>query len=304
MRQSIINIGNIVLDMQGYEGVDQYSDGDIEDNILNIVRDKKDYDQEIAVCDDFAMFYHLSKEREFITEVMEISKDDAVLEIGAGCGAITGALADKAGVVHCIELSKKRSYINAYRNQQKENVRIFCGNYENIVLSQTYDVITLIGVFEYAASYIHAQHPYHSFLADVRERLNPGGRVYLAIENRLGLKYFAGCQEDHAGVVFEGIEGYPNYSKVKTFSYYELTLMFKDCGFEDFEFFYPYPDYKFPTEIYSDKYLPNPGKIMDKGSNYASSRYEYFNEQKFLKNLIMEEEFKIFSNSFLICLRK
>lgn len=304
MKQNIISIGNVVLDMQDYEGIDQYSDGDIENELLNLVRDKKDYDKEIAACDNFAMFYHLSKERELITEVMEISKEDAVLEIGSGCGAITGALAERAGTVHCIELSKRRSYINAYRNQQKENIRIFVGNYENISLSQTYDVITLIGVFEYAASYIHTAHPYHSFLSDVRKKLNQDGRVYIAIENRLGLKYFAGCQEDHAGVVFEGIEGYPNYSKAKTFSYHELGLMFKDCGFENYEFFYPYPDYKFPTEIYSDRYYPNPGKILEKGSNYTSSRYEYFDEQKFLNHLIMKEEFKIFSNSFLACLRK
>ena len=44
----------------------------------------------------------------------------------------------------------------------------------------------------------------------------------MAIENKLGLKYFAGCKEDHVGRMFEGIEGYKNTSGVETFSKREL----------------------------------------------------------------------------------
>lgn len=299
-----MKIGKVKLQMQFYNGTDQYTDGDIEDEILRIVQSGKDYDKEIEACSHFAVFYHLSKEREFITEVMDISKEDRVMEIGAGCGAVTGALADKSNTVHCIELSQKRSLVNAYRNQERDNIEIFVGNYEDIELDQTYDVITLIGVLEYACSYIRGKNPYHTFLMDVSKKLSEGGRIYLAIENRLGLKYFAGCKEDHAGSEFEGIEGYPSYSKARTFSYFELINIFKECGFHEYEFFYPYPDYKFPTEIYTDSYLPGGGKIMEKGSNYTSSRYEYFDERKFLNCLTVDKEFKLFSNSFLVCLRK
>ena len=42
---------------------------------------------------------------------MDISKSDSLLEIGAGCGAITGALAREARDVTCIDLSKRRSLI-------------------------------------------------------------------------------------------------------------------------------------------------------------------------------------------------
>ena len=37
--------------------------------------------------------------------------------------------------------------------------------------------------------------------------LTPGGRIVIAIENRLGLKYLAGCAEDHLGTYFSGIQG-------------------------------------------------------------------------------------------------
>lgn len=304
MVHETLTIGNIVLNMQYYDGADQYTDGDIEDEILKIVERGSDYEQELNQCSNFAVFYHLSKEREFITEVMDISKSDRVLEIGAGCGAITGALAERAGLVQCIELSEKRSIINACRNQSRDNIEIYVGNYEDIVLDQSYDVITLIGVFEYACEYIHDKNPYHTMLSDISRILNPGGRIYVAIENRLGLKYFAGCKEDHAGTPFEGIEGYPSFTKARTFSYYELIQLFQECGFTDYEFYYPYPDYKFPTELYSDQCLPERGELMKKGSNYTSSRHEYFDERRFMDQLVMDDEFKLFSNSYLICLRK
>ena len=41
-----IYIGNIKLDMQFYSGLDEYSDGDIEEKMLRIVRDSHDIEIE------------------------------------------------------------------------------------------------------------------------------------------------------------------------------------------------------------------------------------------------------------------
>lgn len=303
MEEQKLQIGNVELDLCRYHGTDLYSDGDIENEILQIVKTGGDYDEILSHCDDFAIYYHLATEREFITDVMEISENDDVLEIGAGCGAVTGALADRANHVYCIELSKRRSLINAYRHKKYENISIQVCNYEDSVHTKKYDVITLIGVLEYAGYYFHAKNPYTAFLMDVRRKLKEGGKIYIAIENRLGLKYFSGCREDHTGVEFEGIEGYIGQKKVRTFSYYELKHLFKSCGFTEAEFYYPYPDYKFPSEIFSDEYYPCRGNGFVKSSNYTSGRNEYFDEINFMNSLQMKNEFRIFSNSFLICLK-
>lgn len=303
MNNKEIQVGNIILDLKQYSGQDQYSDGDVEDELLQIVKDNKDYDEILSKCDDFAIYYHLAKEREFIVEVMDISKQDDVLEIGAGCGAITGALADKAKHVSCIDLSKRRSLINAYRHKDYRNISIQVCNYEDSADTGKYDVITLIGVLEYAGYYIHAQDPHVAFLTDIKQKLKKGGRIYIAIENRLGVKYFSGCKEDHLGMEFEGIEGYSDPGKARTFSYHELNALFKECGFSEMEFYYPYPDYKFPSEIFSDSYYPRKGNGFKKSSNYSSARNEYFDEIKFMNSLRMEDEFRIFSNSFLVCIR-
>ncbi len=303
MDEQGIQIGNINLDLRQYTGSDQYSDGDVEEELLQIVKNTQEYDEILSQCDNFAIYYHLAKEREFITEVMDISEQDEILEIGAGCGAVTGALADKAKHVHCIDLSRRRSLINAYRHKDYRNISIQVCNYEDSIHTKQYDVITLIGVLEYAGYYIHDKDPYMAFLIDVKQKLKENGKIYIAIENRLGMKYFSGCKEDHTGTVFEGIEGYLG-SKVETFSYHGLKDLFRRCGFEKTEFYYPYPDYKFPSEIFSDEHYPRRGNGYVKSSNYISARNEYFDEIKFLNSLQMEDEFPIFSNSFLVCLRQ
>ena len=61
-----------------------------------------------------------------------MTSGDKVLEVGSGCGAITGALARKAGSVTCVDLSKKRSMINAYRHSDYDNITIHVGNFPDI----------------------------------------------------------------------------------------------------------------------------------------------------------------------------
>lgn len=204
--------------------------------------------------------------------------------------------------VTCIELSKKRSLINAYRNRLRDNLEILVGNFEDVekTLTDKYDVITLIGVYEYAASYINSEDPYHDFICIAMKHLQPGGRLVIAIENRLGLKYFAGCREDHVGLYFEGIEGYTNTDGVITFSKDELKNILTECGCENIQIRYPYPDYKFPIAIYSDDYLPKEGELNMNVLNMDQSRQLLFDESKVYDSMEGTNLFPIFSNSFLV----
>ena len=80
--------------------------------------------------------------------------------------------------------------------------------------------------------------------------------------------------------------------------------MFKKLKLNNYEFNYPNPDYKFPHVIYSDKYLPGEYEKFESASDYTSIRDRYFDENKFINSLVGKDEFKIFSNSFLVCIRK
>ena len=60
------------------------------------------------------------------------------------------------------------------------------------------------GVLEYAMSFTEGKTPYETFLQRMGAYLKPEGRLLIAIENRLGLKYFAGAPEDHTDLHFSG----------------------------------------------------------------------------------------------------
>ena len=300
----IKKIGNLTLNYDFYSGKDLYSDGSVEDELLEIVKTtpKDEYSLVINEKKSWPILYHLSYYRENVINWMPINKEESVLEVGSGCGALTGILSEMAKDVTCIELSEKRSLINAYRNKDKDNIEIIIGNFQDIekTLGKKYDYITLIGVLEYGALYIDADNPHVEFLKCLKKHLKPNGKVIIAIENKLGMKYWAGCKEDHLGIEFIGIEGYPGESKIRTFSKHELTEIVNNAGYANIEFYYPYPDYKLPTTIYSDWYLPKIGELIDNKRNFDSYRVFVFDETRAFRSVLQANLFTEFANSFLL----
>lgn len=294
-------IGKVTMDLTYYSGKDIYSDGDeVENKILDIVKNEKGYEFSHKEYASWPVLYHLSRQRENIIEPMQISQSDAVLEIGAGMGAVTGAIARKCKNVDCIELSKRRSLVNAYRHKDLDNIEIIVGNFQDIPIKKKYDVVTLIGVFEYAYYYIDSQEPYIDLLKKIKDCLNPGGRIYIAIENKLGMKYFAGYIEDHTGVSGRGIEGYAKDDKVRTFSKSQITKMLTDTGYKNIDFYYPFPDYKLPTVIYDEETIRSMSVEYAKNSNYDADAFVMFDQVKAFESLHETDEISIFANSFLI----
>ena len=296
-------IGKVKLDCSKYPGEDFYCDGTVEDEMLDIVKKYSpvEYAKVIEERRSWPILYHLSVLRENIVDWIPMKKTDKVLEVGSGCGAITGALARKAGSVTCVDLSKKRSLINAYRHSECDNVTIHVGNFKDIEpeLPKDYDYICLIGVFEYGQGYIGGQTPYHDFLNILLPHLAKGGRLVIAIENKYGLKYFAGCKEDHLGTWFSGIENYVDGGDVRTFSRRGLERIFRGCGVQEYHFYYPYPDYKFMTALYSDAYLPGKGELTNNLRNFDRDRMLLFDEKNAFDGIAEDGLFPIFSNSFI-----
>lgn len=299
-------VGKVALDYRFYPGEDLYSDGAVEDELLNIVKERAavEYPDIIEEKNSWPILYHLSALRGNIVDWLPIKPTDKVLEIGAGCGAITEKLSEKAGKVTCVDLSAKRSLINAWRNQDKDNIEIFVGNFSDIEpsLETDYDYACLIGVFEYGQSYIHTRTPYEDFLKIMRRHIKNNGRIVIAIENKLGLKYWAGCKEDHSGVYFDGLEGYPDGGSARTFTRKGLERIFRSCGVKEYSFYYPYPDYKFPTTIFSDRRLPNQGELTDNMRNFDRDRMVLFHEKYVFDGLVQDGLFELFSNSFMAVL--
>ena len=277
----------------------QYSDGDIEERMLEMARQGITYEELPEEQVEFPMVYHFAGIRENILNWYPFTKQDSVLEIGAGCGALTGMLCEKAGQVTAVELSGRRASINYERHKSLDNLTIMVGNLNDMVLKNDFDYIVLNGVLEYAASFTDGETPYESFLNKMASFLKPDGKLLVSIENRLGLKYFAGAPEDHTDLYFLGLNRYSGNNSVRTFSKSELTRLFEKSGLCHMKYYYPYPDYKFPTEIFTDETL----KVIGYGKKYpvfTENRFQLFNETDVAHSLLREEVMDDFVNSFLV----
>lgn len=304
MQARMEKIGNVVLDYTYYEGQDFYTDGEIEDEMLDIAMNHpaEQFPEIIEERKSWPVFYHFSPLRSNIIDWIPFKKTDKILEIGAGCGAVTGALVKRAGSVTCVDLSRKRSLVNAYRNRDMDNITIMVGNFKDIEphLDTDYDYVLLIGVFEYGQAYIGGASPYEDFMKICSRHRKAEGSLVIAIENKFGLKYWAGCREDHLGTYFSGLEGYHEGGSARTFTRHGLEKILASAGIESYAFYYPYPDYKFPTTIYSDAYLPKKGELCNNLRNFDRERVLLFDEKQVFDEIIEEEEFPLFSNSYLV----
>ena len=303
-------IGGVTLDYTLYPGEDYYSDGEIENELLSIVQTTPEGDYEKIIRDrlEWPILYHLSSIRGNIVDWIPFTGEEKVLEIGAGPGAITSKLASCVKEVTCVDLSKTRSLINAFRNKDRDNITIKVGNFEDIEphLATDYDYVFLIGVFEYAKSYFKVgEDAFAKELKYVRRHLKEDGRLVLAIENKLGLKYFAGAAEDHTGRFFDGIEGYVRDGKeekaaAETFSEVALKKLLSENGFAEHTFYYPYPDYKFMSTLFSERRPPEESELNENLRNFDRDRLLLFDEKKAFGSLIKDNLFSLFANSFLV----
>ncbi len=286
-----------------YKGEDKYSDGDIEDIILKYTENYTEENIDAIFKNDlrWPVFYHLTNIRKNILNWYPMKNKASVLEIGAGMGAVTSTLCDKAERVVCVELSKRRATAIANRNKTRENLEIIVGNLNDVEFNEKFDYITLVGVLEYANLYTYTANPYIDFLNSIRKFLKKDGKLLIAIENKFGMKYFAGAPEDHSCIRYDGIIGYPQKNRsAMTFGKQELKDLLAEVGLKHTKFYYPLPDYKLPNIVFSDDYLPNETTIENYSVYYYEGSKIEFNEKEAYKQTIKNGIFDIFANSFFV----
>ena len=295
-------IGKVTLDLSLYDDDLKYSDGTVEDEMLDIAMhyNSGQIEEMIKKTDSWPFFYHFSKTRENILNWYPFERNASVLEVGSGCGALTGMLCAKCEEVTALDLSLKRSEINAWRHKECDNLQIVVSDLEKHVKQthKKYDYIIMVGVFEYVGAYINCNDPYGYTLNLLNTLLKPDGMMLIAIENRFSAKYFSGVSEDHLGTYYSSIEGYKD-NMVRTFNPKEWQNLLSENSFDEYRVFYPYPDYKFPLFIYSEEMLPAKHDLKQNYINTERERFLVFNEEKFYDSLIGTDYYRDFSNSFL-----
>ena len=296
-----------------YESI-QYSDGEVVEErlakIINEARDVSVMSLELRKhCTDWVSTYYLHPNRANLLRPVESFLKGDVLEIGCGCGSITRFLGENGANVLALEGSIRRASIAASRTRDLKNVTILSENFNDFKTNQRFDAITLVGVLEYARVYSKdsTQDGIDIVLQLAQSLLKPDGVLMVAIENQLGLKYFAGFSEDHFGKLMYGIEDHYNINSVTTFGRNELGGKLTAAGLPQQSWWFPFPDYKLPTLLVSEEgALPlkefNIETLVKSASSvdFQHPNFVYFKQERALSPVIRNGLLPELSNSFLL----
>ena len=255
---------------------------------------------------DWPSRYHLDRRRTNILRPINFDKSMRVLDVGAGTGVMSRYAAERGAEVVALEGDSMRAELASLRCEGL-NVDVRCGFVNDFDDSEGFDLILVIGVLEYATN--HPAGP-AGFLKKLSQLLNPEGSIVIAIENQMGLAYWMGANEDHLNEPWVGLEGYVSTSTVKTFSKPVLSSLLTDAGFKHQNWLYPFPDYKLPLTILSDRaYMENDRvDLIDQlvGTPVDRSRsgvLPFFDTRALHRQVIESDMGQDMSNSFLVVCR-
>ncbi|KAG4097439.1 S-adenosyl-L-methionine-dependent methyltransferase [Neocallimastix lanati (nom. inval.)] len=254
--------------------------------------------------DQFLLKYHLSSIRSNAIRHLNFKGLD-VLELGAGMGACSRFIAENAAHLTALEGTEERMNSLRERLRDLNNWDGIVSNYQDFKTDKKYDVVCFFGVFEYAGLYIDSVNPFEHALNLAKSFLKEDGVLLITIENKNGLKYFAGLSEDHHPLPYYGICGYPETNDTKTFSKKEMVDMLKKCGLSFTDIHHLAPDYKLTKAVMTDEFVQNrPIVAANIMSNYPFEDYYRKTKEKFqtkLSSVSLAKSGLIgeFSNSYL-----
>lgn len=203
-----------------------------------------------------------SQARSLFLDLFDLSSVQRALDIGGGWGQLTRALAKLVPQVVSLEPDPERIRVLAAicQAEQLANVLPICGDIFDVeFLPGSYDFALMTGVLEWLGCREGKTIREAQILAlsRIRELLTPSGKLVVAIENRVGLKYLLGEIDDHTGEVdfayLRSPEAEAEYIArtgrslmAKTYDLAEYHQLFSDAGLIVKKIYLAFPDYKLP----------------------------------------------------------
>ena len=190
-----------------------------------------------------------------------------ILDIGAGWGQFCVPLAKKNNVCALEPTPERLDFIEAISKQENvsHNLSYIGTNYQDINFQTTFDLILSIGVLEWVGKFslseVSPESAQFEFLEKIKRDLTEEGKLVIGIENRLGIKYLLGSNDDHIGLPhISCFNKELAKSKFKqktnqdleclTYSLSEYENLLCKAGFSMIRFYATLPDYKLPEKIF------------------------------------------------------
>lgn len=259
--------------------------GDINKEVIALL-DKYGSDHKRALKENKKLeyLYALSVLRENLLEWYGFRAGSRLLQAGADYGALTGLFAERTGNVTVLDESEESLDVVRKRFETQEEIFCVCdsltGYAEKMAAEGTasdrdgrYDYVTLIGSL---------REPCEDSIEAAKKCLKPGGILLLAACNRFGMKYFAGAGRDECSITKNRVDRLLPGGAV----------------------YYPMPDYRLPSTIYSDKYLPKKGDLTDVLAVYDYPKYLLMDVGEAFDAVCEDGQFENFANSFLVIWEK
>jgi len=253
-----------------------YSDGDATEGALRALMqrasDRSLHSPEMATgMVDWASRYHLSPRRANLLRPFDHLLRGHTLEVGSGCGVLTRFLGELGGEVVALEASRRRAEITAARCRGLDNVSVYHERLERFETGRRFSAITLVGVLEWASRFADGEEGVRQVLDHAARLLDDDGVLIIAIENQLGLKYFAGWPEDHLGVAMSGVSDIYRPGEPRTFGRRDLGTLVTAAGLPHQAVYAVLPDYKFPRVMVSPAGLDDPAWSDDLAAMAAAT---------------------------------
>lgn len=272
---------------------------EIDTELYKQLCDAKNRDDELIKYSDYFLLYNFSSARKNLYDWFEFDETASLLEVGSECGCLTEFFAKRVKNVTALEIDKAKIEINRYRNKKNKNVKVLTYNRFSFDKAGKFKYIVLTGTLEDMTQYSKdGKMSDEDLLKSLKKLLTEDGVIFLATNNKLALSSFAGVADPVQGRVFASLEGLGSpYTKNR------LMKLFMDTGLSRLDTYYPMPDYRLPSVLYSDEYLPLPGDYRVDNVSFSVDSVKIFDETSVADELLKDRLFPEFANSFLFLLR-
>jgi SAM-dependent methyltransferase len=201
-------------------------------------------------------------------DLLPLTRESTVLELGASLGQITTALAARAGFVHALEVVPGQAEFAAERCRQEgfSNVAVTCGGddcrfpysedaqFDGVVVNL---VLEWCGQRDPSTPFLESQ---RRLLRECVRVLKPGGWFFITTKNRFGLRYLIGRGDEHTHHWPFG-QALPRWLLALLLrlrgksgpdglihSHGAMRRLLQEAGLTDLRSFWAYPDFRFPRE--------------------------------------------------------
>ncbi len=163
-----------------------------------------------------------------------------------------------------------------------------------------YDFAVVVDVLEYVQNV-------EQMLRDIKSLLKPDGKLLLATDNRLGIRYFCGDQDIFTGKNFDGVENYSHLlpweqekRKGRAYAKAEWIRFLENVGFQNHRFFSVFPRISNPQLLLAEDYTPNEALDIRIFPEYNNPNTVFLMEEELYPTLMENQLLHTMANGFFI----